>query len=252
MRIIKPMTMSKLRSVSTSFWSDPFVEELTPSEKLLYLYLITNEKTNMLGIYEVSFRKISFETGLDIETLKKAFKSFETINKIKYKHNHVFLLNFLKHQKFNTNMKISAIDCYNELPKELKDSQLSINKDDINKGFERLCQGFGILRKVEVEDEVKLEDEKEVKERILNSNIWFELVFMKNRIDLDVGLNLLKQYLDTQELLTGEGNGLNREDDDIKNHFVNWLKIELNKLKPDKNEQLRNITKGIREEYPNL
>ena len=53
--------MSKLRSVNTAFWSDPWVEDLTPSEKLLYIYFITNEKTNMLGIYELSIKKISFE-----------------------------------------------------------------------------------------------------------------------------------------------------------------------------------------------
>lgn len=158
--------MSKLRSVSTSFWSDPFIEELTPEEKLLYLYLITNEKTNMLGIYEVSYRKISFETGISIENLKKAFERFETLNKIKYQHNHVFLLNFLKHQNFNTNMKKSAIDCYNNLPKELKQNDLDINKEDVNKGFERLCKGFGMVRKVEVEYEV--EDEKERESEVEN------------------------------------------------------------------------------------
>jgi len=77
--------MSKLRSVSTAFWSDPFIEELTPSEKLLYLYFITNEKTNMLGIYELSIKKISFETGLNKETVLKALESFERINKINIK-----------------------------------------------------------------------------------------------------------------------------------------------------------------------
>jgi hypothetical protein len=39
--------MKKLRSVATNFWSDPYIEELHSDFKLVYLYLITNDKTNM-------------------------------------------------------------------------------------------------------------------------------------------------------------------------------------------------------------
>ena len=83
--------MAKLRSVSTAFWSDPFIEELTPSEKLLYIYFITNEKTNMLGIYELSIKKICFETGLTKDVVQKAFDTFKISGKIKYEKK-VFLI----------------------------------------------------------------------------------------------------------------------------------------------------------------
>ena len=109
--------MAKLRSVSTAFWSDPFIEDLTPNQKLLFLYLITNEKTNMLGIYEASIKKISFETGIENTNVKKDLEEFEKLEKVKYINNYVILINFMKHQNFNTNMKKSAIDCYNSLPK---------------------------------------------------------------------------------------------------------------------------------------
>ncbi len=97
--------MSKLRSVSTGFWSDPFIEDLTPSEKLLFLYLITNEKTNMLGIYEASLKKISFETGLNKDVVLNGLKAFESIGKVRYVDNYVIIVNYMKHQNFNTNMK---------------------------------------------------------------------------------------------------------------------------------------------------
>lgn len=157
------LTMSKLRSVSTSFWSDPFVEELTPYEKLLFLYLITNDKTNMLGIYEVSIKKISFDTGLNYSVIEKALKEFERLSKVKYIKNHIILVNFMKHQNYNTNMKKSAIDIYNELPNELKNNDLSISKDNPLKGFESLLNHYGMVSKYEVEEETEEEVEEETK-----------------------------------------------------------------------------------------
>lgn len=151
--------MSKLRSVSTAFWSDPFIEDLTPSQKLLFLYLITNEKTNMLGIYESSIKKISFETGIKKDDIEKALKEFERLKKVNYRNNYVILINYMKHQNFNTNMKKSAIDVYNNLPNELKDKGISISKDNPLEGFETLLNSFGMVRKVEVEYEVEVEVE---------------------------------------------------------------------------------------------
>jgi hypothetical protein len=151
--------MSKLRSVSTQFWSDPWIEDLTANEKLLYLYFITNEKTNMLGVYELSIKKISFETGLNKDVIEKALKGFETIGKVKYIQNYVILLNFTKHQNYNTNMKISAIDVYNNLPNSLKANNEVISKANPLEGFERVCNRLGMVRKVE--DEVETEDEVE-------------------------------------------------------------------------------------------
>jgi len=155
--------MSKLRSINTAIWSDVWFEELTTSEKLLFIYLITNEKTNMLGVYEVSIKKIAFETSIDKATVEKALKGFERDGKIKYAVNRVILYNYLKHQSFNFNMKKSAIDCYNNLPIELKGNKLPVKIERDDKGFETLCNGFGIVRKVEVELEVELEVEKECK-----------------------------------------------------------------------------------------
>lgn len=162
--------MSKLRSVSTAFWSDPFIEDLSPSEKLLFLYLITNDKTNMLGIYEVSIKKISFDTGLNKDIIEKALKEFERLSKVKYIKNHIVLVNFMKHQNYNTNMKKSAIDIYNDLPKELKDNTLSISKDNPLKGFESLLNHYGMVSKYEEETETEEETkiENNIEERKVN------------------------------------------------------------------------------------
>ena len=54
--------MAKQRYLSTSFWTDSYVEKLDPSEKLLFIFLLTNDSTNLCGIYEITTRRISFET----------------------------------------------------------------------------------------------------------------------------------------------------------------------------------------------
>lgn len=169
--------MSKLRSVSTAFWSDTFIEELSPNEKLLFLYLITNDKTNMLGIYELSIKKMSFDTGIDKDIILKALKKFESLSKVKYVKNHIVLVNFMKHQNYNTNMKKSAIDIYNELPNELKNSELSISKDNPLEGFERLSNHYGMVSKEEVELEYEIEEEKEGKEEIKDTPSAFSFYY---------------------------------------------------------------------------
>ncbi len=158
--------MSKLRSVSTAFWSDPFVEELTSNQKLLFLYLVTNEKTNMLGIYESSIKKMSFETGIKKDEIEKTLKEFEKVNKVKYINNFVLLVNYMKHQNFNTNMKKSAIDIYNSLPKELKSKDLVISKANPLEGFESLLNHYGMVSKREVEVEYETEGKEESKDEL--------------------------------------------------------------------------------------
>lgn len=192
--------MAKLRSISTAIWSDPFIEELTPQQKLLFIYLITNEKTNMLGVYEVSNRKISFETGISVEDINKAFERFETLSKVKRVGNFIILCNFLKNQNFNKNMMKSAIDIYNNLPKELKFSGLELDRNKTNQSFETLCKGFGMVRKVEdeVEDEYEVEDE----EKENNDLAPFDLIEkeLKNQLDTWKMQNL-KRVNDFDELV---------------------------------------------------
>jgi len=148
----------KLRSVNTKFWVDPWSESLTPKDKLLFLYLLTNTHTNMLGVYEVSIKKISFETGLTSLEVSKALEGFERVQKVFYRQNHIILINFIKHQRLNTNMTKSALKEFENLPESLK-NELSL---DGSEGFGRLSKGLVILRKIEVEIEEEIEKEVEV------------------------------------------------------------------------------------------
>jgi len=167
----------KLRSVNTRFWEDTFIEELSISEKLLFLYLLTNSQTNILGIYEISIKRISYDTGLNKETVQKAFERFGKVQKAYFKDNFVILPNFLKNQRLNSNMKTGVANIFNELPNWLKESVLNDDSKGLgndSKGFETILNGL-VKYEIEIEIESKKEeiesnnDLKELVEIIYNS-----------------------------------------------------------------------------------
>jgi len=150
--------MSVRRFVNTKIWADAWIESLDPIEKLVWLYLLTNDYTNMLGIYQVSMKRIIFETGLTKTQIIKALKGFESVRKAFYWFDEwIFLPNWIKNQSMNPNMLRSATENFKVLPKHLIDKL----KENGFEGFESLSNGLPTLRNIEVEDEVEIEDEGE-------------------------------------------------------------------------------------------
>lgn len=94
--------MSKFRYINTKFWSDNFIIELDYTERYLFLYLLTNEHTNISGIYELPLRMIEFETGMKIEMIKSIIERFSKQNKVYYVDGWIFIVNFTKHQNINS------------------------------------------------------------------------------------------------------------------------------------------------------
>lgn len=88
--------MAKQRYINTKFWSDNFVSELNPLDRYLFLYFLTNEHTNIAGVYEIPLKTISFETGLELDMLKKMIKRLN--EKVRYVDGWVCIKNFQKHQ----------------------------------------------------------------------------------------------------------------------------------------------------------
>ncbi len=85
--------------VSTAFWSDNYAANLDPIEKLLFLYLLTNERSTLAGIYELPLKVMAVETGIEIEMVKKILARFEDELKVKYEGGWVAIKNFLKHHE---------------------------------------------------------------------------------------------------------------------------------------------------------
>jgi hypothetical protein len=154
--------MDVRRSVSTKVWMDSWFESLKPDEKLLWLYFITCPTSNMLGIFEVSIKRMSNDTGISQDRILTILKGFERVRKGYYWFENVFLPNWMKHQSMNTNMTISAKNHFDELSNLLKTKL----KENGFESFESLSNGYQTLSKIEKE----IEDEKEIE----NKPIWAE------------------------------------------------------------------------------
>jgi hypothetical protein len=93
--------MAKQRMVNTKFWSDPWiVDELNPLDRYLFLYLLTNEKTNIAGVYELSIRTMSNETGIEKEELLRMLKRLES--RVVYALGWVIFRKAIKHQNYKS------------------------------------------------------------------------------------------------------------------------------------------------------
>ncbi|MBU3218140.1 DnaD domain protein [Clostridium estertheticum] len=103
--------MAKYRQIYTEFWSDTFVLELDSQEKLFYLYLLTNAKSTQCGIYELSPRFISLETGCDKVLVAELLKKFCDYKKILYSAdtNEIMVLNWIKYNVPNNSNVLACI-----------------------------------------------------------------------------------------------------------------------------------------------
>ena len=93
--------MSKQRLIDTRFWDDSYVLTLDPSEKLVFLYLLTNPLTAICGVYEVALRRIAFDTGFDADTVTRILGRLERDGRCVYRDGWVALRNWLKYQRIN-------------------------------------------------------------------------------------------------------------------------------------------------------
>ena len=120
--------MAKQRYINTKFWSDSWISNLDPIEKLLYLYLLTNEHTNISGIYELPVKLMSVETGIEKEMILKIFSRFIKDKKIKYVRGWIIISNFIEHQALNPKIeKGIAIIIQNEIPDDIKIELYKLN-----------------------------------------------------------------------------------------------------------------------------
>jgi hypothetical protein len=109
--------MSKNRMINTKFWSDGWIINLEPLERYLFLYLLTNEHTNICGIYELPLKIIERESGLDQKTILSIFEKIS--DKILYFEDWIYIKNFLKHQKASGNVKLGMEAGIKEVPSSI-------------------------------------------------------------------------------------------------------------------------------------
>ena len=87
------------RGIDTGIWSHIDFCELSPQEKLLFLYLVTSFRSNQAGLYRVTERQIAFDTGLDEAQLPDMMRRLEVMDVEWYQETQtVWVKRFLHHQ----------------------------------------------------------------------------------------------------------------------------------------------------------
>jgi len=115
--------MATFRKVHTKFWSDSFIQSLSPEKKFFYLYLLTNEGTRQCGIYEITKQRMSFDTGYTIDTVSILLNYFIELGKIKFNDqtNEIGIKNWAL---YNDSKSPKVQSCVNQELKLIKDKKL--------------------------------------------------------------------------------------------------------------------------------
>ena len=138
--------MAIYRHVHVEFWKDPKVlEELTPEDKLFFIYLLTNPNTTQIGVYKITKKQIAFELGFSIESVNVLMDRFiNNYGLIKYNNDtrEICLKNW---GKYNLNkLGKPMLDCVKSELKNVDDKSLlefikpSISKEEIVSLFDEV------------------------------------------------------------------------------------------------------------------
>jgi len=91
------LKMANYRQIHTQIWRDNWFLDLEPDEKLMFIYLFSNDSTNLAGLYEIHERVIQLETGLDKARIEEILKRFEREGKVHYQDGVVWMVNMKKY-----------------------------------------------------------------------------------------------------------------------------------------------------------
>lgn len=92
------------RIIHTKVWEDQWFHKLSKDAKYLWIYLLSNPKVNISGIYELSDDKILYDTSIEsYEELEKIKK--DLISKAVFFDSWVRILNIERYNKYRNSPK---------------------------------------------------------------------------------------------------------------------------------------------------
>ena len=214
------------RFSSTEKWEDLWFSELSSTQKLVFLFLV--DKCNNAGFFEFNSRLHSFTIGITEEQYKS---SILALNKVlvysKFK-NKVWIKTFLFHQ--------------NNLPLNLENNAhkqivnlIKGNLDNFDYDFNTLSptnqlfnyKDYPAKSQFNKVDNSALSIEiPKLYDVLISEASWQESISRDHKIPIIDIIDWLKKFVFKLES-DGESN---KNINDAKRHFNNWLKIEINKI----------------------
>jgi hypothetical protein len=91
--------MANYRQIHVSIWKDEWFLDLEPRDKLLFIYLFSNENASLSGLYKLPMKVIAFETGLEVKYITDALARFSKANKVHYENGIVWVVNMRRYHE---------------------------------------------------------------------------------------------------------------------------------------------------------
>ncbi len=160
--------MAKWRSVHTQFWTDSrVVEEFTPEDRYFFLYLLTNQNTTQIGIYQITKRQIAFDLGYSTETVNALLERFINYHKlIRYNPNtkELAIKNWGKYNLVRGGKPV--LDCVSAELRDVKDDSLIayVSEQITNPEIKRLFDTYTLRGTCRGEKEEEEKEEEEYQE----------------------------------------------------------------------------------------
>lgn len=120
----------KYRQLKTNFWEDTYILDLTVKEKIFFIYLFTNTKVNMCGIYELPDKTIRYTLDLTLDEINEIKAKFENDNKYYFHKGWVFIANFTSHNIYSSAKPVivSFMNDFNTIPGEIRNHFFNVLK----------------------------------------------------------------------------------------------------------------------------
>lgn len=108
--------MANYRQIHVSIWKDQWFLDLNSNEKLLFIYLFSNELASLAGIYKLPIKVIQFETDLSFDFINMTLDKFREDNKVYFEDGIVFILNMRKYNKGSSKVETRIQNDIDEVP----------------------------------------------------------------------------------------------------------------------------------------
>lgn len=91
--------MAEYRQIHTHIWKDGWFLELAADEKLFFIYLFSNERASVAGIYTLPLKVMAFESGLDAVRIQEVLRQFGAAGKVHYADGVVWVVNLRRYNE---------------------------------------------------------------------------------------------------------------------------------------------------------
>lgn len=98
-----------LRSIDQRYWTDPYVESLSATEKLVCIHLFSSAHTNLVGVFQASRRMIAFQTACPGPDVDAALERFQRDGKAVIDGGEVWLASYIRHQCTSSPKMVAAM-----------------------------------------------------------------------------------------------------------------------------------------------